>query len=76
MPHVQLEGGGCAEEVKAEPVDIRDHVAVRTSWRAIGRGPELNMEMTAVFTVRDGLIKSVDFFWDHAEALEAVGLSE
>jgi len=63
-------------EVQTEPVDIRDRVAVRTSWRAIGRGPELNMEVTAVFTVRDRLIQSVDFFWDHAEALKAVGLEE
>jgi len=63
-------------EVQAEPVDIRDRVAVRMSWRALGRGPELNMEVTAVFTVRDRCIQSVDFFWDHAEALEAAGLRE
>jgi uncharacterized protein len=63
-------------EVHAEPVDIRDRVAVRMSWRAIGRGPEVNMELTAVFTVRDRRIHGVDFFWDHAEALEAVGLRE
>jgi hypothetical protein len=49
---------------------------VRMSWRAIGRGPELNIEVTAVFTVRDRCIQSVAFFWDHAEALEAAGLRE
>src|SRR5689334_5899006 len=63
-------------EVQAEPVDIRDRVAVRSSWRASGRGPELKMEVTAVFTVRNRLIQRVDFFWDHAEAVEGVGLSE
>jgi uncharacterized protein len=63
-------------EVRAEPVDIRDRVAVRMAWRATGRGPEVNMEVTAVFTVRDRCIQSVDFFWDHAEALEVLGLAE
>ena len=32
--------------------------------------------MTGVFTVRKGRIFFMEFFWDHAEALEAVGLSE
>ena len=35
-----------------------------------------NMEMTSVYTVRKGRIVYQEFFWDHAEALEAVGLSE
>ena len=34
------------------------------------------MEMTGVHTVRKGRILDHEFFWDHAEALEAVGLSE
>ena len=34
------------------------------------------MEMTGVYTVRKGRIFAMEFFWDHAEALEAVGLSE
>jgi ketosteroid isomerase-like protein len=34
------------------------------------------MEFTSVSTVRNGRIFGVEFFWDHAEALEAVGLSE
>jgi hypothetical protein len=32
--------------------------------------------MTGVYTVRKGKIVFLEFFWDHAEALEAVGLSE
>ena len=39
-------------------------------------GPEANIELTSVFTVRKGRIFGMEFFWDHAEALEAVGLSE
>ena len=34
------------------------------------------MELTIVFTMRKGKIVVQEFFWDHAEALEAVGLSE
>jgi len=29
-----------------------------------------------IFTVRRGKVFGVEFLWDHAEALEAVGLSE
>ena len=32
------------------------------------------MEGTIVFTMRKGRIFYQEFFWDHAEALEAVGL--
>lgn len=34
------------------------------------------MELTGVYTVRKGRIPYIEFFWDHAEALEALGLSE
>jgi ketosteroid isomerase-like protein len=55
---------------------IGDRVIVRAAWRMIGRGPEGNMEWTVVYTVRRGLVLGLEFFWDHAEALEAAGLSE
>ena len=53
-----------------------DRVLVRAAWRGSGRGPALNMEMTIVYTVRQKLIFEIEYFWDHAEALEALGLSE
>ena len=53
-----------------------DRVIVRMVWRGIGRGPESNMEMTIVYTVRRGLIYGCEYFWDHSEALEAAGLRE
>ena len=31
--------------------------------------------MTTIQTVRNGKILDIVYFWDHAEALEAVGLS-
>ena len=57
-------------------IDAGDRVAVRYIWRGAGQGPDLNMELTLVFTMRKGRIFYQEFFWDHAEALEAAGLSE
>ena len=57
-------------------VDAGDRVAVRQVWRGAGHGPDMNMEMTNVFMVRKGRIVYQEFFWDHAEALETLGLSE
>jgi hypothetical protein len=28
------------------------------------------MEVTAIYTVRNGKVREVEYFWDHAEALE------
>jgi ketosteroid isomerase-like protein len=57
-------------------IDAGDRVVVRHVWRGIGQGPESNIETTQVTTVRKGLILHQEFFWDHAEALEAAGLRE
>jgi ketosteroid isomerase-like protein len=65
-----------AFEQVSDFIDVGDRVAVRYIWRSEGRGPESNIESTHVFTVRKQKILGVEFFWDHAEALEAVGLSE
>jgi ketosteroid isomerase-like protein len=56
--------------------DAGDSVVVRTIWRGVGHGPDLNLEWTVVCTLRRGRIFLLEYFWDHAEALEAVGLSE
>jgi ketosteroid isomerase-like protein len=59
-----------------EVIDLGDRVVMRQMWRAVGRGPDLNIEVTTVSTLRKGKMILLEFFWDHAEALEAVGLSE
>jgi ketosteroid isomerase-like protein len=59
-----------------EIIDLDDRVVTRFIWRAEGSGPDLKMEVTSVTTVRTGKTILVEFFWDHAEALDAVGLSE
>ena len=53
-----------------------DRVVSRGIWHGEGHGPESNMEFTTVYSIRDGKIREVEYFWDHAEALEAAGLSE
>jgi ketosteroid isomerase-like protein len=57
-------------------IDAGDRVAVRYIWRGAGQGPDLNMELTLVFTMRKCRIFYLEFFWNHAEALEAAGLSQ
>jgi ketosteroid isomerase-like protein len=57
-------------------IDAGDRVAVRYIWRGAGHGPDLNMEVSLVFTMRKGRVFNIEFFWDHAEALEAAGLRE
>jgi ketosteroid isomerase-like protein len=68
------------DAVTVEPIgdfiDVGDRVAVRHVWRGVGHGPaEANPEFTAVYTMRKGKISIIEYFWNHAEALEAVGLS-
>ena len=52
-----------------------DCVVVSLHWRGSGHGPELDMEMTGNYTVRNGLIVACEFFWGRAEALKAAGAS-
>jgi len=50
---------------------------VRFVWRVRGHGPAAsNWEVTCVYTVRQGKIIAFEFFWDHRDALQAVGLGE
>jgi ketosteroid isomerase-like protein len=64
-----------ALELTSDFIHAADRVAVRLIWRGAGYGPALNMELTGVYTVRRGKIFGIEFFWDHAEALETLGLS-
>jgi ketosteroid isomerase-like protein len=61
----------------AEPisfVDVGDRVVVRQTWRGFGRGPDANIDLSIIFTLREGRVTSLEYFWDYAEALKAVGL--
>ena len=57
-------------------LDAGDRVIVRVFFHDLGIGPEANLEFTIVYTVRERRIFFIEYFWDHAEALEAAGLSE
>ena len=60
----------------SEFITAGDRVVVRLAWRGKGQGPELNIELTTVFTVRKGKIFMMENFWVHADALRTVGLEE
>jgi ketosteroid isomerase-like protein len=70
------EGGARAELREVLPVG--DRVVVRADWGGTGRasGIDLRSSLTSIYTVRDGQIIKIEYFFDHARALEAVGLSE
>jgi ketosteroid isomerase-like protein len=62
-----------------EVLDIGDgRVLVRADWGATGSasGVEIHTSLTAIVTIRDGLISRIEWFFDHDQALKAVGLEE
>ncbi len=63
-------------ELISDIIDVADRVAVRFIWHGEGQGPESSIELTGVYTLRKGRLLYIEFFWDHAEALETLGLSE
>jgi ketosteroid isomerase-like protein len=63
-------------ELTGDFTHAADRFVVRWIWHGQGHGPASNMEFTSIFTVRDGKAREIEYFWDHAEALEAAGLSE
>jgi ketosteroid isomerase-like protein len=65
-----------AVELISDFIDAGDRVVVRFIWRGAGHGPEWSMEITSISMLRKGKVVFSELFWDHAEALEAVGLSE
>jgi ketosteroid isomerase-like protein len=64
-----------AEEI----VDLgSDRVLVLSRHKAIGKlsGAPIDHELGDVFTLRDGTVVRYESYWNRAEALRAVGLSE
>jgi ketosteroid isomerase-like protein len=62
------------QELTGDILDLGDRAVVRTVWHGVGRGPEMKQESTVVFSVRNRRILQIEFFSDHRQALEAVGL--
>jgi ketosteroid isomerase-like protein len=67
---------GDTVEAVSDFLHVGDRVAVRFVWRGLGHGPDVNIEQTCLYMVRDGKILAIEFFWTHEEALKAVGLEE
>jgi ketosteroid isomerase-like protein len=57
-------------------INAGDRVIARQILRGVGQGPDLNLEVTSVATLRKGKVILIEFFWDHADALETLGLSD
>ena len=63
-------------EPVSEFIGVGNRVLVRLIWRGVGHGPESVLEWTTISTVRKGSVINIEYFWDHAEALKAVGREE
>ena len=61
-----------------EIFSVGDLVVARSDWGGRGRasGIDVHSNLTAIHTVRDGRIVKIEWFFDHARALKAVGLQE
>jgi ketosteroid isomerase-like protein len=71
------EGGAGAAEIR-ELFPVGDRVVARADWGGRGRssGIDLHSSLTSICTVRDGQIAKIEYFFDHAQALIAAGLSD
>jgi ketosteroid isomerase-like protein len=74
--HAREDWDDDALEPIGEFIDAGDRVVARYVWSATGRGPDTEMELTSVWTLRRQKICFMEMFRDHAEALEAAGLLE
>ena len=66
-------------DVQAEQiVDLGDRLFIRMCWNTRGQhsGIEQDLRWTQVNTYRDGRVVFAEYFLDHDQALEAVGLEE
>ena len=68
-------------EVAVEPEEMTDaqddRILATERWQVRARdGIETEIQLSEIYTFRDGLIVGIDGFRDHAEALEAAGLTE
>src|SRR4051794_13283657 len=67
-----------ASAVIRELFPVGDRVVARADWGGRGRasGIDLRSSLTSIYTIRDGRIAKIEWFFDHAKALETLGLSE
>jgi ketosteroid isomerase-like protein len=53
-------------------------VVVRVEWGGRGQasGIDVRSSLTSIYDIRDGQVIRIEFYFDHAKALEAAGLRE
>ena len=66
-----------SDSVDYELVDAGDRVVATFRNRVTGRlsGMDVDNQATTVFTLRDGKVVRIEYFFDHDEALRAAGLT-
>jgi ketosteroid isomerase-like protein len=71
------ESGGSDVRIE-EVVDLGDRVLVRVGVNMRGQesGVEVGQPVSELATLREGRIIFIEYFFDHKEALKAVGLEE
>jgi hypothetical protein len=64
--------------VLRELFEVGEHVIARIDWQVRGRtsGIDTTLDATSINIIQRGTIVRQQWFFDHAKALEAVGLSE
>ena len=72
------EGGAISGEIREIFPVGDDRVVTLADWGGRGRasGIDLRSSLTSISTVRDGRIVKIEWFFDHAQALETLGLSK
>ena len=72
------EGGASSGEIREVFPVGDDRVVTLADWGGRGRasGIDVRSSLTSILTIRDGRIVKIEYFFDHAQALEAVGLTE
>ena len=70
--------GGDKLGVIREVFAVGDRVVARADWGGRGRasGIDLRSNLSAVYDIRDGQVIRIEFYFEHAKALEAAGISE
>jgi ketosteroid isomerase-like protein len=63
---------------QTEIVDLGDRALVHVHWKTHARYSAIDEELqfSEIITFRDGRVILAEFFLDHADALEALGLEE
>jgi ketosteroid isomerase-like protein len=73
-----IRGAGGPDLRTEEEMDLGDRVLARMRWhvRGLRSGVEGEQRISVIFTFREGRIILAEYFLEHEQALEAVGLAK